>query len=53
MLKKELLDLLCCPACKGDLAYSRERSTLTCRKCGTVYQVKNDVPIMLVNDEQR
>jgi uncharacterized protein len=52
MLKKELLDILCCPKCKGDLDYSVERSTLTCRSCGKVYHVKNDIPIMLVDDDQ-
>lgn len=52
MLKKELLEILCCPKCKGDLEYSSEKNTLTCNKCGKVYQVKNDIPIMLVDDER-
>lgn len=52
MLKKELLEILCCPKCKGNLDYSIEKRTLTCRKCGKVYQVKNDIPIMLVDDER-
>jgi len=52
MLKKELLDILCCPKCKGQLSYSPEKETLTCRKCGKVYQVQNDIPIMLADDEQ-
>ena len=50
MLSKELLDILCCPKCKGDLNYDVEKNTLTCKKCGKVYQVKNDIPIMLVDD---
>jgi len=53
MLKKELLDLLCCPKCKGDLVYKPELQTLTCTSCGTVYPVRNDIPIMLVEDEAR
>ena len=28
------------------------KNTLTCTRCGTVYQVKNDIPIMLVDDER-
>jgi uncharacterized protein len=52
MLKKELLDILCCPKCKGDLDYSVEKNTLTCKSCGKVYQIKNDIPIMLVDDAQ-
>jgi hypothetical protein len=53
MLKPELLDILCCPKCKGDLAYKPEQNTLTCKKCGHVYQVKDDIPIMLVDDEKK
>jgi uncharacterized protein YbaR (Trm112 family) len=53
MLRTELLDILCCPKCKGELSYRPEEETLTCRKCGTVYQVRNDIPIMLANDEHK
>jgi uncharacterized protein YbaR (Trm112 family) len=51
MLTKELLDILCCPKCKGELEYRPEEQTLTCKSCGKVYLVKNDIPIMLVDDE--
>src|SRR5450759_1694901 len=46
MVKQELLDILCCPKCKGDLAYKPKIGTLTCKKCGKVYRVKDDIPIM-------
>jgi uncharacterized protein YbaR (Trm112 family) len=52
MLSKELLDILCCPKCKADLTYSPGQNTLTCTGCAKVYQVKNDIPIMLVDDER-
>jgi uncharacterized protein YbaR (Trm112 family) len=52
MLNRELLKILCCPKCKGDLAYEEQKQTLTCVKCGKVYPVKNDIPIMLVDDAQ-
>jgi hypothetical protein len=51
MLKRELLEILCCPKCKGDLDYDEEKCTLTCKKCGKVYTVENDIPIMLVDDD--
>lgn len=51
MLRKELLDILCCPRCKGDLEYRPEQNTLTCKGCGQVYRVENDIPIMLVDDQ--
>ncbi len=47
MLKKELLDILCCPKCKGSLNYDSQKNTLTCASCGRVYEVKDDIPIML------
>jgi hypothetical protein len=53
MLKPELLEILCCPKCKGDLEYKPELNTLTCKKCGHVYQVKDDIPIMLVDDPDK
>lgn len=55
MLKKELLDILCCPKpeCRGDLDYSPEKNTLTCKKCGHVYKVENDIPIMLIEENER
>ncbi len=52
MLKKELLDILCCPKCHGDLNYDTEKNTLTCKKCGKVYEVKDDIPIMLIDDDE-
>ncbi len=50
MLKKELLDILCCPKCKGDLDYTPVGNSLTCKKCGRAYPVKDDIPIMLVDE---
>jgi uncharacterized protein YbaR (Trm112 family) len=52
MLKKELLDILCCPKCKGDLNYDTKGNTLTCKGCGKIYQIKDDIPIMLVDDAE-
>ena len=51
MLSKELLEVLCCPKCKGDLSYAPDKDTLTCTTCGSVYPVKNEIPIMLVEDD--
>jgi uncharacterized protein YbaR (Trm112 family) len=50
MIKKELLDILCCPKCKGELRYRPEENSLLCTACGKTYDVKNDIPIMLVDE---
>jgi uncharacterized protein len=50
MISPDLLAILCCPKCHGDLAYDTQAQTLTCKACGTVYPIKDDIPIMLVDD---
>ena len=53
MIKKELLDILCCPKCKGDLEYKSEQNKLICKNCKQQYDVKDDIPIMLVEQEPK
>ena len=48
MLKKELLDILACPQCKGRLKYDVEAAELICHACKLAYPIKEDIPIMLV-----
>lgn len=49
-LKQELLDILCCPKCRGDLQYNADENRLLCKHCGTVYPVKDGIPIMLTEE---
>jgi uncharacterized protein YbaR (Trm112 family) len=53
MLKKELLDILVCPKCKGDLEYKTEESELVCHVCKLAYAVKDDIPIMLIDEARK
>lgn len=47
----ELLDLLVCPQCKGDLEYRTEPSeALVCHVCRLIYAVEDDIPIMLIDE---
>lgn len=48
-LDKNLLDVLACPKCKGDLDYKEEESVLNCKKCKLAYPIRDDIPIMLVD----
>ncbi|UCC11022.1 MAG: Trm112 family protein [candidate division WOR-3 bacterium] len=50
MLKRELLDILVCPQCKGALEYDSEKAELLCHVCKLAYQVKDDIPVMLVEE---
>jgi len=49
-LKKELIDILACPKCKGDLIYRENENVLVCEKCRLMYQVKDDIPVMLIEE---
>ncbi|WP_457572617.1 Trm112 family protein [Desulfovulcanus sp.] len=49
-LNKELLDILACPKCKGDLILTQEEDGLICEKCALVYPIKEEIPIMLIEE---
>jgi uncharacterized protein YbaR (Trm112 family) len=48
-LSRDLLEILVCPKCKGELDYQEEQSRLVCTACRLVYRVENDIPIMLID----
>jgi hypothetical protein len=48
MLDPKLLEILACPKCKGDLEYTGE--TLVCHACALVYAIRDDIPIMLIDE---
>ena len=49
-IKQELLDILACPKCKGDI-YLNEKSTgLICDTCSLMYEIRDDIPIMLIDE---
>jgi uncharacterized protein YbaR (Trm112 family) len=50
MLSKGLLDILVCPACKGDLEYKQDPERLVCPACRLVYPIRDEIPIMLVEE---
>ena len=49
-LSPELLEILVCPQCKGDLAYREEVPALDCGACRLRYRVEEDIPVMLVEE---
>jgi uncharacterized protein len=48
-ISKELLDILVCPACKAKVVLKEDGSGLKCVECKRVYPVRDDIPIMLVD----
>ena len=52
MLNNELLDILACPKCKGDLEYDKDNNKLICNACRLKYSIKDDIPIMLIDEAE-
>jgi uncharacterized protein YbaR (Trm112 family) len=50
---KDLLDIMACSLCKGDLRLEGEKLFCTRAECGLVYSVKDDIPIMLIEEAER
>jgi uncharacterized protein len=50
MIAKDLLEILVCPACKKELEYRENPESLKCMQCHRVYPVRDDIPIMLVDE---
>lgn len=48
MISKELLDILVCPACKTKVVLEEEM--LVCGDCGRRYPIRNNIPIMLIEE---
>jgi uncharacterized protein len=49
-VSQELLDILVCPLCKTPVKLTGDQHGLKCSKCLRVYPVRDDIPIMLVDE---
>lgn len=49
-INKELLEILACPKCKGDIRLNETEDGLICDKCKLLYEIKDDIPIMLIEE---
>jgi len=52
-LSAGLLALLACPRCKGGLSYQPEKPSLDCQACALSYPVRDDIPVMLVEEAEK
>jgi len=54
-MKKDLLDILCCPTCKGNLELNIKKEkkgkiiegSFTCKKCNCTYSIEDAIPNLL------
>ena len=50
MIDKELLNILACPACQGDVELKDKN--IVCKSCGRKYPVKDGIPVMLADQAE-
>lgn len=48
-ISEQLLEILVCPVCKAKVVLKGDGSGLKCVKCNRVYPVRDDIPVMLVD----
>jgi uncharacterized protein YbaR (Trm112 family) len=50
-----LLDILACPKCHSPLRVDEDASELVCTSatCGLAYQVRDDIPVLLVEEARQ
>ncbi|WP_372681694.1 Trm112 family protein [Desulfosarcina sp.] len=49
-INQELLDILACPQCKGEIHLNDAEDGLICEACRLVYEIRDDIPIMLIEE---
>lgn len=49
-ISSELLEILACPQCKGDIHLNETEDGLICDNCKLMYPIKDDIPIMLIDE---
>jgi len=54
-LAPELLEILACPNCHGALAVDHDRDELVClaAECGLTYPVRQQIPVLLIDEARR
>ncbi len=50
MIPQDLLDMLVCPVCKKPLVQKENGENLKCGACRRVYPVRDNIPILLVDE---
>ena len=52
-ISDELLEILACPACRGNIEYNQEKQNLICiGQCKRCYPIRDGIPVMLINEAE-
>ncbi len=52
-MDKQLLEILACPRCHGELKLKNENNKdvgLICEACSLLFPIRDDIPIMLIEE---
>ena len=49
-ISQDLLEILACPACKARVELKPDGSGLKCVACHRVYPIRDDIPVMLIDE---
>jgi uncharacterized protein YbaR (Trm112 family) len=49
-ISKELLGILACPKCKGDIRLTEMEDGLVCDACKLLYPIRDGIPVMLIDE---
>jgi hypothetical protein len=49
-ISNDLLKILACPKCKGEIYLNKTQDGLICDKCRLMYEIRDDIPIMLIEE---
>ncbi|MCA1727801.1 MAG: Trm112 family protein [Actinobacteria bacterium] len=52
-IEKDLLEILACPNCRGEVDFVEAESVIVCRKCGYRYPVRDEIPVMLIEEAEK
>jgi hypothetical protein len=49
-MDRELLEILACPKCKGELRLTVDETELRCGSCRLSYRIEDGIPILLIDE---
>ncbi len=49
-INKDLLDILACPKCKGEITLAEKKDGLICTNCKLLYPIRDGIPVMLIDE---
>ncbi|MCK5230071.1 MAG: Trm112 family protein [Desulfobulbaceae bacterium] len=52
-ISQDLLDILACPKCKGEVKLTESKDGLLCEACKLLYEIREGIPIMLIDEAKK